>query len=113
MKTSVLMPPVETIRLKLAVQGAVQGVGFRPFVYRLATELGLSGWINNSPQGAFIEVEGTRPTLESFLLRLKAERPPRCLIQKLETSWLDRSGYQGFEIRASEINGGKTAIILP
>ena len=45
-------------RLRLAIRGAVQGVGFRPFVYRLAAELGLAGWVNNSPQGVFIEAEG-------------------------------------------------------
>ena len=43
-------------RLSLRVCGAVQGVGFRPFVYRLAAEMGLTGWVNNSPQGVFIEV---------------------------------------------------------
>jgi hydrogenase maturation protein HypF len=113
MKTSVLMPPVEAVRLKLAVRGAVQGVGFRPFVYRLATQLGLSGWINNSAQGAFIEVEGSLAKLENFLVCLEAEKPPRCFIQSLETLWLDCSGYEGFEIRPSEKNGGKTAIVLP
>ena len=45
-------------RLYITIQGAVQGVGFRPFVYRLATELGLTGWVNNSAQGVLIEVEG-------------------------------------------------------
>ena len=45
-------------RLKIIVRGAVQGVGFRPFVYRLATELKLNGWVSNSGQGVFIEVEG-------------------------------------------------------
>ena len=49
-------------RLKLTFRGAVQGVGFRPFIFRLATELGLAGWVNNSPQGVFIEVEGPRET---------------------------------------------------
>jgi hydrogenase maturation protein HypF len=47
----------ETRRARLAIRGAVQGVGFRPFVYRLATELGLAGWVNNSSQGVFVEVE--------------------------------------------------------
>ena len=61
-------PPM---RLKLAVRGAVQGVGFRPFVFRLASELGLTGWVNNSSQGVFIEVEGSRPQLETFRLRLE------------------------------------------
>src|SRR6516162_9910861 len=62
-------------RLKIAVRGAVQGVGFRPFVFRLAEELKLAGWVNNSPQGVFIEAEGSRSTLEKFLFRLEAENP--------------------------------------
>src|SRR5947199_5680899 len=105
------MRALPATRLKLAVRGAVQGVGFRPFVYRLATQLGLSGWINNSAQGAFIEVEGAIAELEEFLFRLEAEKPPRCFIQSLETLWLDCTGFEGFEIRPSETNGGRTAIV--
>lgn len=95
------------------VRGAVQGVGFRPFIYRLATDTGLNGWVNNSPQGVFIEVEGPRSALETFLLRLEAEKPPRSSIQSLEASWLDPVGYVGFEIRPSEAGGAKTALVLP
>jgi hydrogenase maturation protein HypF len=100
-------------RLKLSIRGAVQGVGFRPFVFRLASELKLTGWVNNSPQGVFIEVEGSRAGLEKFLLRLEAENPPRSFIQSLESSWLDPVGYTGFEIRPSETGGDKTALVLP
>ncbi len=111
------MKPNATIgicgRLKLAVRGAVQGVGFRPFVFRLATELDLRGWVTNSPQGVFIEVEGKRPALEHFLLRLVRDKPPRSFIQSLESSWLDAVGYSAFQIRTSTTGGGKTALILP
>jgi hydrogenase maturation protein HypF len=100
-------------RLKLTVRGAVQGVGFRPFVFRLATELALSGWVNNSAQGVMIEVEGAPATLERFLSRLERERPPHSFIQSLEPSWLDSVGYTGFEIRASETTGAPTALVLP
>ena len=100
-------------RLKLTVRGAVQGVGFRPFIYRLATGAGLTGWVNNSAQGVFIEVEGPRTTLEEFLLRLESEKPPRSSVQSLEASWLDPIGYTGFEIRESEAGGAKTALVLP
>ena len=101
------------LRLKLVVRGAVQGVGFRPFVFRLATGLQLAGWVNNSSQGAFIEVEGPRPTLEKFLLRIETEKPPHSFIQSLEASWLDAVGFKDFEIRESETGGGKTALVLP
>jgi len=103
----------QTARLKIALRGAVQGVGFRPFVHRLAVELGLAGWVNNSSQGVFIEVEGPRPSLEQFLARLPSEKPPRSSIQSLESWWLDAAGCAGFEIRPSQTAGGKTALIMP
>jgi len=113
MKTSTVNPVAGKIRLKLAVRGAVQGVGFRPFVFRLAEKLKLAGWVNNSSQGVFIEVEGPRPALEIFLLCLETEKPPRSFIQGLESSWLDSAGYKTFEIRESETGGGKTALMMP
>lgn len=99
--------------MHISVRGAVQGVGFRPFVYRLASELELMGWVLNSPEGVFIEVEGDRPKLESFLLRLQEERPASSFIQSLEFSYLDPASYTGFEIRESERAGTTSAIILP
>jgi len=101
---------VQTTRLKIAVRGAVQGVGFRPFVHRLAAGLRLAGWVNNSSQGVFIEAEGPRPSLEQFLARLQTEKPPRSFIQSLECWWLDATGCAGFEIRPSEAGGDKTAV---
>ncbi len=100
-------------RARIVLRGAVQGVGFRPFVYRLATGLQLDGWISNSAQGVFVEVEGERSVLDGFLRQLSAERPPRSVIQSVETSFLDVIGYAGFEIRESEESGAKTAFILP
>jgi hydrogenase maturation protein HypF len=100
-------------RVRLAIRGAVQGVGFRPCVFRLATELNLAGWISNSAQGVSIELEGDRARLQKFILRLEAEKPPRSFIQSLETSWLDCIGYQTFEIRPSDSAGSKSALVLP
>ena len=59
----------------MALYGAVQGVGFRPFVYRLATEMGLAGWVLNSSAGLVVEVDGAPEELERFLERLEAEQP--------------------------------------
>lgn len=101
------------MRLKITIHGAVQGVGFRPFVYRLATELKLRGWVLNSAQGVFIEAEGPKAQLEEFLARLTRDKPPRAFIQSLESSWLDPVGYTEFEIRHSDESGQKTALILP
>lgn len=100
-------------RLRLAIRGAVQGVGFRPFVYRLATEMKLTGWVNNSPQGVFIEVEGAPQKLNAFLLRIEKERPPQAFIQSLESSFLDPKGYAEFEILPSDGSGEKCALVLP
>jgi hydrogenase maturation protein HypF len=100
-------------RLKAVVRGAVQGVGFRPFIYGLATKLGLSGWVSNTAQGVFIEVEGPRAELHGFLLRLEKEKPARAIIQSLEFSFLEACGYAGFEIRPSDDRGQKTAFVLP
>jgi len=102
-----------TRRMHIAVRGAVQGVGFRPFVFRLASDLALTGWVLNSPQGVFIEVEGEKSILETFLLRLQNEKPPRSFIQSLEFRVLDPAGYTGFEIRPSETGGKLTALVLP
>jgi hydrogenase maturation protein HypF len=59
-------------RLRVALYGAVQGVGFRPFVYRLATEMGLPGWVLNSSAGLVVEVDGAPEDLQQFLERLDA-----------------------------------------
>jgi hydrogenase maturation protein HypF len=104
---------VQPARLRLLVRGAVQGVGFRPFVYRLANELSLTGWVNNSPQGVCIETEGGRAELENFRARLTSEKPPHSFIQSCEATWLDAAGYDGFIIRDSEGEGSKTALVLP
>ncbi len=100
-------------RLRIAVHGAVQGVGFRPFVYRLAADLGLDGWVRNSPQGVFIEVEGHHHALEALRVRLTSDRPPRATVQSLEASWLDAVGYDGFEILQSVQEGPISALVLP
>ena len=100
-------------RLRLAIRGAVQGVGFRPFVYRLAHEMGVDGFVLNSTLGVTIEVEGDRARLDAFRDRITADRPPRAIIQSLEASWLDATGYSGFQIRPSVRDGAASALVLP
>ena len=103
-----------TQRLRVGIQGAVQGVGFRPFVYRLATEAGLQGWVLNSLQGVSIEVEGAPERLETFLRGLRDDKPRIAVIHSLQHSLLDPVGYSGFEIRHSdEDSGAAGAFILP
>src|SRR5450432_2310076 len=100
-------------RRRVTVQGAVQGVGFRPFVYRLARELSLGGWVVNSPQGALIEVEAPPPLLDTFLSRLQTELPAHAVIQQLDWKSTPTTGECRFEIRQSDQSGAKTALILP
>ena len=100
-------------RLRITIHGAVQGVGFRPFIYRLATGLKLNGFVTNSAQGVCIEVEGPGAVLKEFLLQIESERPPNSFIQSLEHSWLDPLGFDGFEIRPSDNTGPRSALILP
>ncbi len=99
-------------RLRVSIRGAVQGVGFRPFVYRLAAELSLPGWVVNSAAGVVVEVEGAPAVLRAFLVRLERERPPRAVVQGLEPCWLDPAGFERFEIRHSQ-DGEKRTLILP
>jgi hydrogenase maturation protein HypF len=100
-------------RLRLEVRGAVQGVGFRPFVYRLARRLGLRGMVLNSPAGVTIEIEGDDDRLEEFAGRLRSDAPPAASIGALETARLSPAGYTDFTIRPSEEGPGKSATILP
>ncbi len=100
-------------RLRVVIHGAVQGVGFRPFVYRLATQMELPGWVINSSQGVFIEVEGMHSQLDTFLRRVQREKPPHSFIQSLEASFLEPLGFTTFEIRHSEEAGAKMALVLP
>ncbi len=107
----VTTPPVE--RLHLTLEGMVQGVGFRPFVYGLATELRLTGWVQNSSQGVTIEVEGTSPVLSTFLSRLQVEKPPHATIARLTTASVPVQGETQFTIQSSDGDQPKTALILP
>src|SRR5512142_622501 len=102
-----------TQRLRITLRGAVQGVGFRPFVYRLATEMALPGWVRNDARGVYLEVEGTREALARFAARLRAEKPAHAEIHEVAEEWLEPAGFAGFEIRASEGEGERTAAVLP
>ena len=89
--------------LRLRVEGTVQGVGFRPYVFRLACSLGLGGWVLNDPWGVLIEVQGSAAAVEEFTARLEPEAPPLALIERIRC--VEASGPQPsadrFEIRPS------------
>jgi len=100
-------------RLRITLQGAVQGVGFRPFVYRLATEMSLTGWVLNSSAGLVVEVEGASDQLSRFEQRLEQERPKASVVTVREFAWLAAEGSTRFEILASDHDSGKTVNVLP
>lgn len=100
-------------KVHIHIQGTVQGVGFRPFVYRLATELGLQGWVNNDSTGVHIEAESSKELLTQFCERLKKEKPALSDFYQMEINWGEAEGIQGFEIRESESNHLASASVLP
>ncbi|MHB8580780.1 MAG: carbamoyltransferase HypF [Ignavibacteriaceae bacterium] len=100
-------------RVHIVIMGAVQGVGFRPFIFRLAKEMNLNGYVLNSSQGVLIEAEGNKNILDEFILRIEKEKPSLSVITSLEFSFLDPKGYHKFEIKESEKNNEIAALILP
>jgi len=95
------------------VRGIVQGVGFRPFVYRLATDLNLKGWVRNTSEDVRIEIEGSRESINRFCLNLKAKAPPLAHIEGVSVTHLPAVGYGDFNIRTSLIDKGKYQLVSP
>jgi hydrogenase maturation protein HypF len=94
--------PADSARRILHVRGVVQGVGFRPFVWRTARELGLSGAVWNDPDGVTIDVEGDRRAIARLSRTLREAPPPQARIETLEIQRAAVRGSTGFEIRASD-----------
>jgi hydrogenase maturation protein HypF len=101
------------MRLKIHITGAVQGVGFRPFVYRLAEEAGLRGYVLNDINGVLIEAEGEKSELDRFLIRVDREKPVLSKIYSMRHSFFEGTCHKDFEIRESEGNGDRRLSILP
>ena len=99
------------IRRRLTVRGLVQGVGFRPFVYRLAQELALNGWVRNDAGGVTLEVQGTADAQAGLLHRLRAEIPPLARIDHLDVLSVPADpDAKGFTILASDSAGSQPAL---
>jgi hydrogenase maturation protein HypF len=101
------------VRLRVRVEGTVQGVGFRPFVYRLAAELGVSGWVLNDSRGVLIEAEGERSAVDALLERLRIDAPPLAVIKGLTHESLAATGETGFRITESDETGVAEAAVSP
>ena len=100
-------------RLRIQVQGAVQGVGFRPFVYRQSMALGLAGWVGNSPAGVTIEAEGPPHRIAALLHAMREAPPANAAVVSIACEEIAPAGETGFAIRPSEASGARTAAILP
>ncbi|HZG49154.1 MAG TPA: carbamoyltransferase HypF [Thermoleophilaceae bacterium] len=100
-------------RVRARVEGTVQGVGFRPYVYRLADELGVAGHVLNDSRGVVVEVEAPSETVERFLARLAAEAPPLANVERVTAEQLEELGERGFSIRESPGAGEPRAAVTP
>jgi hydrogenase maturation protein HypF len=100
-------------RVRLEVHGAVQGVGFRPFVWRLAHGLSLAGWVRNDIAGVLIELEGDREALAAFRRELEGAPPPLARIREILEAPAEPRGEVGFRILPSEGGGARSALVLP
>src|SRR5271166_23323 len=102
-----------TIARNLRVRGMVQGVGFRPFVFRLARTHALTGWVLNEPDGVDIHLEGGEAAIQSFLHDLESQAPPAARITAVEVESAEQSGFQDFTVRESQSIGRPSVRISP
>ena len=100
-------------RRHYAISGIVQGVGFRPFVFRLATELGLSGWVRNSPAGVELELQGRAEQLSAFSSRLLLELPPLAAISSLASAEIPLVGDETNFVILPSSDGRREVQIAP
>lgn len=108
------LPPRGNERAEqIQVTGLVQGVGFRPFVFRLAHRLDLRGWVANTVHGVKIEVEGEPAALERFAAGLRLEAPPIAIVHSVRRAVIKPAGHETFAILASKPQAGRTTLVSP
>src|ERR1700690_734787 len=93
----------------IRIRGVVQGVGFRPFVYRMARAHTLSGWVLNNEQGVEIHVEGTEQSLQGFVRDLKTKLPAAAAVSEIDIHLTDPLGLLDFTIHESGYGERRTA----
>ncbi len=101
----------QRIRTHVRVTGIVQGVGFRPFVYSLASGLGLGGLVGNDVDGVFAEVEGAPETVAAFMAALRTDAPPLASIEQIATTPLRPDGSTTFTIAPSQARGPRRTLV--
>ncbi len=100
-------------RVRVRVDGTVQGVGYRPFVYRLADELGLAGWVLNDERGVLVEAQGAADDVAAFVARLRDDAPPLADVRDVSAEDVAALDSTGFEIVSSVHGGVATAPVTP
>ncbi|NOY59855.1 MAG: carbamoyltransferase HypF, partial [Calditrichaeota bacterium] len=101
------------IRNRATIRGIVQGIGFRPFIYKLAKKWQLSGFIRNNSFGVELEVQGEKEAVESFFCEIESDLLPLAQIYSVERTTLPPNNDANFEIRGSETHETKYAFIPP
>ncbi len=104
---------VDRVRRQVRVTGVVQGVGFRPFVYSLATGLGLAGLVGNDLDGVFVEIEGVTVDVAEFLRELESNPPPLAALERVTVTETAPSGSVGFTIVDSDGTGSRRTLVAP
>jgi len=99
--------------MRISIAGVVQGVGFRPFVYRLAKDLHLGGFVCNSPRGVEIEIEGPEDRLDEFLRCVRRDCPPHAVVEQVRVTPLVSAGESEFVVMSSTNTGDRCAPVLP
>ena len=99
------------LRIRILVRGIVQGVGFRPFLHRLAQKLALTGWARNTSGGLEAQLEGKEADLASFVERVRTFPPPMAVVEEVSVQgpW-PAAGYQGFSILESALSDEATLL---
>lgn len=99
--------------IKIEIRGIVQGVGFRPFIYNLARECHLRGYVLNDTDGVEVEAEGSKPDLDRFLNRIRSLAPPQSRILEMKVVKAVPHGFRDFSIRESRKKETRTVLVSP
>ena len=104
----------DTVRANVRVNGIVQGVGFRPFIHRQITALGLTGWIRNNSRGVELEIQGERSAVERFIAEIPEKSPALAVVESVDFDLLpERKDYTDFRILPSQDLGVHQTLISP
>ncbi|MBN2083497.1 carbamoyltransferase HypF [bacterium] len=101
------------VRGRIEFEGIVQGVGFRPFLHKLAEELGLPGWVLNSSAGVLMELEGPQPVIEDYIRRVREDSPALSRVLVSRVRYLPIAGFEGFAIKPSHREEGELTLLCP